>query len=563
MLLEISNLEVTVSTNEIAHTVRIPSIAVDQGQMAILMGPSGSGKSVLLKTLSGVFSHTEVDVKGEVTVNEKNGNSIRLCDGVNISETVDRPVVFYVFQDPRSYLHPRLTLREYGTLLEHRLPTVQNVGELFEDSIEKSNLAHSWEVPAGYLSGGEAQRLMFAIMNVLRPRLVLADEPLSAQDRVHHEQLRGMLNDYVANSQNEAAMILVTHEIRDIQRSFELGTKPVFYALEKQSEQSWQCSRVIASESVQQLARSYLENDGDLGVDLTLPEIIVDYFRAGRALYAPKPQEDLKNQVDGEPILSTQGLSFRWVKGRKENPLFSGINLEHRSDSNLGVMGLSGVGKSTLAEVLLGLTHGWDGKINWFNSHQTTEDELRQRVQYVFQDCERAMAWEVGNLEQTILLPFRTKLSDTSTSFQDTFNKVLGTLNLLEHTKKNVQHLSGGQLRRAYLARALLVLLSDIKSDESVLLVLDEATVGLDLVAQYQLLHMLHQYTTDQYQNMSLMVISHDPVVLRYLCNKIAVLFNDNIAGEGAKVVESLEGTQIGQGPFRHEHTRLLMGGLH
>ena len=126
-----------------------------------------------------------------------------------------------------------------------------------------------------------------------------------------------------------------------------------------------------------------------------------------------------------------------------------------------------------------------------------------------------------------------------------------------------MQHLSGGQLRRAYLARALLVLLSDIKPDESVLLVLDEVTVGLDLVAQYQLLHMLHQYTNDEYQNMSLMVISHDPVVLRYLCNKIAVLFNDNIAGEGAKVVESLEGTQIGQGPFRHEHTRLLMGGLH
>ena len=74
---------------------------------------------------------------------------------------------------------------------------------------------------------------------------------------------------------------------------------------------------------------------------------------------------------------------------------------------------------------------------------------------------------------------------------------------------------------------------------------------------------MLHQYTTDQYQNMSLMVISHDPVVLRYLCNKIVVLFNDAIAGEGAKVVESLEGNQIRQGPFRHEHTRLLMGGLH
>ena len=86
MLLEISNLEVTVSTNEIVHTVRIPSLVVDQGQTAILMGPSGSGKSVLLKTLSGVFSHTEVEINGEVTVNESNGNSIGLCDGAKTSD---------------------------------------------------------------------------------------------------------------------------------------------------------------------------------------------------------------------------------------------------------------------------------------------------------------------------------------------------------------------------------------------------------------------------------------------------------------------------------------------
>ena len=563
MLLEISNLEVTVSTNEIVHTVRIPSLVVDQGQTAILMGPSGSGKSVLLKTLSGVFSHTEVDIEGEVIVRDGEKNCIQLCNRRSIPETVERPVVFYVFQDPRSYLHPRLTLREYGTLLAHRLPTVQNVTELFADYIEKSNLSHRWEAAAVNLSGGEAQRLMFAIMNVLRPRLVLADEPLSAQDRVHHEQLRGMLNDYVEDNQNEAAMILVTHEIRDIQRSFDLETEPVFYVLEKQSEQSWQCSAPINSESVQRLARTYLENEGDRDADSTLPETIVDYFRAGAALYAANSHELLNNQVDGESILSTQGLSFGWAKGRNKKPLFRDINLEHRSDSNLGVMGLSGVGKSTLAEVLLGLTHGWGGKIKWFNNHQTTEDELRHRVQYVFQDCERAMAWEVGTLEGTILLPFRKTLAEFPTNFQQTFKTVLSTLGLLEHTDKNVQHLSGGQLRRAYLARALLVLFQGIKPDKSVLLVLDEVTVGLDLVAQYELLHMLHQYTSDEDLNMSLMVISHDPVVLRYLCNKIEVLFNDEEVGEGAELVESLEGAQIRQGPFKHEHTRLLMGELH
>lgn len=556
-------MEITVSANEIAHTVRIPSLTVDQGQIAILMGPSGSGKSVLLKTLSGVFTHKEVDIKGAAIVRDGEENCVQLCDRTYIPETAERPVVFYVFQDPRSYLHPRLTLRGYGTLLAHRLPTVQNVIELFANYIADANLSHRWGTPAGYLSGGEAQRLMFAIMNVLRPRLVLADEPLSAQDRVHHEQLRGMLNDYVEESQNEAAMILVTHEIRDVQRSFELGTKPVFYVLEKQSEQSWQCSAAIDSEPVQRLSRAYFESADFIDGESGLPETMVEYFRAGRALYVAESRESIDDQVTGESILSTKGLSFSWGNGRKAKPLFKDISFEQRSDSNLGIMGLSGVGKSTLAEVLLGLSHGCSGKIIWFNNDQTAEDELRQRAQYVFQDCERAMAWEVGTLEETIVLPLRKKLVEFPVHFQQTFKNVLSSLGLLEHTSKNVQHLSGGQLRRAYLARALLVLLWDIKPDEPVLLVLDEVTVGLDLAAQYELLSMLHQYTSDDHPNMGLMVISHDPVVLRYLCTKIEVLCNDEEVGEGAELIESLEGTQIRHGPFRHEHTKLLMGDLH
>ena len=120
-------------------------------------------------------------------------------------------------------------------------------------------------------------------------------------------------------------------------------------------------------------------------------------------------------------------------------------------------------GKSTLAEVLLRLTLGGKGQIQWFDSGSIEERELRRRVQYVFQDCERAMAWEVGTLEETMLLPLNNS-DRLSIEVLETMKQVLGSLDLLKHKGKNVQHLSGGQLRRAYLARSLLALLSNINS---------------------------------------------------------------------------------------------------
>jgi iron complex transport system ATP-binding protein len=305
-------------------------------------------------------------------------------------------------------------------------------------------------------------------------------------------------------------------------------------------------------------------SDGAESTRTQQPSTLVRYFEAAKDLFA---QAELGSELIGrqstEKVLKTEGLTFTWGSGPGSIPLFRDIELSHQSNSNLGIIGLSGVGKSTLAEVLLRLTLGEKGKIQWFDSGSIKEPELRRRVQYVFQDCERAMAWEVGTLEETMLLPLRNNADRLPREVSETMTQVLTTLGLMEHKDKNVQHLSGGQLRRAYLARSLLTLLSNINSTESVLLILDEVTVGLDLIAQHELLKLLRRYTMEDYQNMSLLAISHDPIVIQYLCNVVKVLYKDSDSTDAATIVEELEGAQIWQGPYRHEHTKMLMGALH
>ena len=561
MLLEVNDLRITIGSGPLSHTVSIPSMAVSEGQTAILMGPSGSGKSVLLKSLSGVFSSRQIAVEGDAYIYLKESQKTRLFEQPAFNQSIERPAVFYVFQDPRSYLHPRLLVKDYAELLAYRLPCDKDLYSRYAEFIEHANLSHRMGTLSSLLSGGEAQRLMFAIMNVLRPRLVLADEPLSAQDRVHHEQLRGMLNRYVESEENECAMVLVTHEMRDVERSFNLDTDAVFYVLEESNESTWVCSQSISAKDLDRFWASMASDEAE-STRTQQPGTLVRYFEAAKDLFsqAELGSERIGKQTTGK-VFNTEGLNFGWESGPKAVPLFSKITLSHQSNRNLGIIGLSGVGKSTLAEVLLRLTLGGKGQIQWFDSGSIEESELRRRVQYVFQDCERAMAWEVGTLEETMLLPLNNS-DRLSTEVLETMKQVLGSLGLLTHKGKNVQHLSGGQLRRAYLARSLLTLLSGVNSNEPVLLILDEVTVGLDLIAQHELLKLLRRYTTEDHQNMSLLTISHDPIVIRYLCNEVKVLYKNSDRTEAATIVEELEGEQIWKGPYRHEHTKLLMGSL-
>ncbi len=182
--------------------LRDVSFAVDPGQIIALLGPSGSGKSSLLRCICGV---QRLDA-GRI-----------LWDHIDITEVpAHRRDIGLVFQDPLLFPHLDVGANIAFGLRRHGLSKPEIHGRV-DELLAMIGLTGWSDRPVATLSGGEAQRVALARALAPRPRLLLLDEPFAALDRDLRERLvtdvRALLHDlgipaiHVTHDEDEAARI--------------------------------------------------------------------------------------------------------------------------------------------------------------------------------------------------------------------------------------------------------------------------------------------------------------------------------------------------------------------
>lgn len=179
------------------------SLSVDEGQIVVLLGPSGSGKSSILRLLLGFAA----PAAGRICV----GGALASTAGTIMVPPEERELAV-VFQDLA--LWPHLTVRgnlEFG-LASRGVPRRLR-GERIRSVLERVGLADKAARHPGALSGGERQRTAIARALVLEPRAVLLDEPLSNLDAQHKRQLLGQLRALFKERRTTA--LYVTHDLRE------------------------------------------------------------------------------------------------------------------------------------------------------------------------------------------------------------------------------------------------------------------------------------------------------------------------------------------------------------
>lgn len=183
------------------HALRGIDLQVRRGELLAIMGPSGSGKSTLLHILGGV----EVPTSGQV-----------LLEGVDLATLSDdqrtiirRERMGFIFQSFN--LLPAFTAEENVALpLELGGMASSEARRRAVDSLRLVNIAHRRDHIPSQMSGGEQQRVAIARALVMRPALLLADEPTGNLDSANGRQVTALLRRLA--TQEEQTIVMVTHD---------------------------------------------------------------------------------------------------------------------------------------------------------------------------------------------------------------------------------------------------------------------------------------------------------------------------------------------------------------
>ena len=235
----------------------------------------------------------------------------------------------------------------------------------------------------------------------------------------------------------------------------------------------------------------------------------------------------------GEPLLELRGLirHFRLkegLTGHRTAVALDGIDLKLKRGAAYGLVGESGSGKTTVARLILRLLQPTSGQILFAGQDITGLKgealmKLRERIQIVFQDPHASL-----NPRKTILFsvaePLVIHRGLKGSSLRRRVEELLEIVGLPGGFLYRYPHeLSGGQKQRACIARAVAL--------NPELLVLDEPTSALDVSVQAQVLEFLRDLKARL--DLTYLFISHDLSVVRYLCDRVAVMYMGKVVEEG------------------------------
>jgi peptide/nickel transport system ATP-binding protein len=578
--------------DETFPVIRNLDFAVAPGKILGLVGESGAGKSMVGRAIAQLLPPGFAVSGGRLIFA---GEDLVTMPAERRRPLIGRDIAF-VPQEPLAALNPVLTVgQQMGEHLARLgLPPSARRAEALR-LIDRVHLPDPPAVLARYphqLSGGMCQRVLIALAFASRPRLVVADEPTTALDVTIQARIVELIAELQAR--DGTALIFITHDLRlaaqicdDVlvlyagraveygparqvmavpahpyTRSLKLAAPamagprralqalpdrmPGLRALKDLTGCSFapRCPIAVAECSA---AEPPLKEVAAGQAAACIRTEATAYIRAVDLAPPPAPEA-------GTPLIAVENLSKIFAAPRLFRrghavTAVDDVSFALAAHEFVGLVGESGSGKSTLARLIVGLEQPSAGRITVAGQDVTNHSPAARRaridtVQLVFQDPRSALNPR-RSVASIVTQPLEARGPANAAERRERAQVLLADIGLAGETAvRYPAQLSGGQRQRVNIARALCI--------APRVLVADEIVSGLDVSVQAQLINLLIRLRDEH--DFSMLFISHDLAVVRYLCARVLVMLRGKIVEQGAT-------EQIFSAP-QHPYTRALIAAV-
>jgi peptide/nickel transport system ATP-binding protein len=500
-LLAVQDLRISAAS---LHVVEDVSFTVSAGEFLALVGESGSGKTATGRATIGLLPPGLQQTGGRILLQ---GEDLSSAKPERLRE-LRGATIGMVFQEPMVSLNPAMTIGAQmaeGLALHSKLSRAE-IRETCLAMLRRVRIRDPEACLGAFpheFSGGMRQRIMLASVMLLRPALLIADEPTTALDTLAQREILDLMVELARD--NGTAVLLITHNLGLVARY---------------------CDRAVV------MQRGQVMETGPAAALLRAPRHA--YTRAlVEAL--PRRSERPPRAATGAPVLEARGLEVVYPGRRRffrRNPAVravDGVDLVIHPGETVALVGGSGSGKTTLGRAMLRLVQPTGGQLLFQGQDVTnaTGDALKRfrlACQIVFQDPYSSLDPRM-RIGEIVAEPLRHLPELDAAAKRRRVAEVFEEVGLPGFDNRFPHQLSGGQRQRVAIARAIV--------RRPALVVADEPVSALDMTVQKQILTLFRKLQLER--GFACLFISHDLSAVEEVADRVVVMQHGRLVEQGPR----------------------------
>jgi len=479
------------------------SFDIQAGRVLALVGESGSGKTLAGRAVLRLLPPQVRQSGGTILFS---GHDVaRLAP--EAMRQLRGAAIGMVFQEPMVSLNPAIRIGEQlcEALLLHENVTPDQARARALEMLRRVRIADAEACMAAHphqFSGGMRQRIMLASVMLLKPKLLIADEPTTALDSLSQREVMEIMAELTRTE--GTAVLLITHDLGLVARYAD-----DVVVLEQGRRVEAGRVRDVLTQPREAYTRSLVD---------ALPQR-VDRVVVGRSD---------KALIEARDLSVTFSAGAGWFSRKPPKLAVEQVSLAVNPGEVVAVVGGSGSGKTTLGRAMLGLLPVCGGDVTYRGVPLAQATAAQRRAfrldcQLVFQDPYSSLdpRQRVGDIVGEPLLHGAPL---TRAQRRDKVDSMLREVGLAGFAERYPHALSGGQRQRVAIARALI--------REPAFVVADEPVSALDMTIQKQVLQLFKRLQRER--GFACLFISHNLAVVSEIADRIVVMESGRIVEEGS-----------------------------